>query len=196
MQRLARLWSGIRALRRVRWIGNCRGTSAVEFAIIAPLLITLYAGAVEVGNALTIYRRTDQIAYTAADLVAQSKSVSKADLEDITAASSSILTPYSTAPLSIVLTSVVADSNGNTTVAWSYGMNAAAHTVGAAFTLPTGITAPGSSVIVAEVKYAYSPLLNIKTSATSSTSKNDGAFTMSRVFYSRPRQSLTVTYTN
>ena len=62
--------------------------------MIAPVLILIYVGTVEIGNALTVYRRTSTVAATASDLTAQVKSVSTADLQDIVAASSSILTPY------------------------------------------------------------------------------------------------------
>ncbi len=57
--------------------------SAVEFALIFPVLILLYVGAAETGNLLTVYRRTFQVASTAADLTAQVKTVSTADLGDI-----------------------------------------------------------------------------------------------------------------
>lgn len=77
--------------------------------------------AVETGNLLTMYRRTSQVATTAADLTAQVKSVLTSDLSDVTSAASSIMTPYSTAPLNIVISSVVADQNNAGKVAWSYG---------------------------------------------------------------------------
>jgi Flp pilus assembly protein TadG len=85
------------------------------------VLILLYVGAVETGNLLTMYRRTFQVATTAADLTAQVKSVLTSDLSDVTSAASSIMTPYSTAPLNIVISSVVADQNNAGKVAWSYG---------------------------------------------------------------------------
>jgi hypothetical protein len=89
-------------------------------AIIVRVLILMDLGAVEIGNALTIYRRTSAVASTAADLTAQVKTVSTADLKDIVSASGSILTPYSVTPLKVVLSSVVADQNNNGKVAWSY----------------------------------------------------------------------------
>jgi Flp pilus assembly protein TadG len=182
---LQRWWHGSPAQLKRRWRDR-RGSAAVEFALIVPILIATYVGAVETGNALTIYRRVDQIAYTSADLVAQVKTVSNSDLQDITDAATSILAPYSTAPLNIVLTSVVADSNNKTTVAWSYTTGSGAHPVGSTYALPTGLTAANSSVIVAEVTYLYTPLLDLDIST------NGTSFTMSKTFYSRPRLSLTV----
>ncbi len=97
-----------------------RGVSAIEFAMLVPIIILMYVGTVEIGNLLTVERRVETVASTAADLTAQVKQVSNADLSDIVAASTSILTPYATTPLKIVLSSVVADQNNNGKVAWSY----------------------------------------------------------------------------
>ena len=115
-----RLELTMRTMSLIRFMRDRRGVSAIEFAMVAPILILLYVGAAELGNALTIYRRTSTVASTAADLTAQVKTVSTADLQDIVAASSSIMSPFSIDPLKIVVSSVVADQNNNGKVAWSY----------------------------------------------------------------------------
>ncbi|MEX1060917.1 MAG: TadE/TadG family type IV pilus assembly protein, partial [Methyloceanibacter sp.] len=138
-----------------------RGVSAIEFAMIVPILILMYVGVAEIGNALTIYRRTSSVASTAADLTEQTKTVSTADLQDIAAASSSILTPYSTTPLKIVLSSVVADEDNNGKVAWSYANKGGGRATNSAYAVPAGLTEPNSSVIVAEITYSFTPLLNL-----------------------------------
>ncbi|MCB1441961.1 MAG: pilus assembly protein [Methyloceanibacter sp.] len=166
------------------------GASAIEFALILPVLIGLYLGAVEINNALTIYRRTMQVATTAADLTAQVKSVTKYDIADIQAASKSILTPYSTSPLKIVISSVVADDNNVGKVAWSCASAGAARGTGTTYKVPTGLTEANSSVIVAEVTYGFRPLVGL------STFFSPGSFNMTRTFYSRPRRSLTVKKTD
>lgn len=166
------------------------GASAIEFALIVPILIGLYVGAVEVNNALTIYRRAMQAATTAADLTAQVKSVTKYDIADIQAASKSILTPYSTAPLKIVLSSVVADDNNVGKVEWSCANAGAARGTGTTYDVPTGLTEPNSSVIVAEVTYGFKPLVGL------STFFSPGSFDMKRTFFTRPRRSLTVKKTD
>ena len=56
-----------------RFMRDRRGVSAIEFALIAPLLILIYVGVAEIGNALTVFRRTSTVAATAADLTAQVK---------------------------------------------------------------------------------------------------------------------------
>jgi Flp pilus assembly protein TadG len=184
-------WCGRKAPWLFRVLPDRRGVSAVEFALIAPVLIGFYVGAIELGDALTIHRRTSAVASVAADLTAQVKTVANADLADITSAATSILAPYPTTPLKIVLTSVVADANNITKACWSYATNGgSARATNSVVSLPTGLTQANSSVIMAEVTYAYKPLLNLTGYA------NPGSFTMSRTFYARPRKSLTVTKTD
>ena len=163
-----------------------RGVSAIEFALLAPIILLMYVGTAEIGNLLTVERRVETVASTAADLTAQVKQVSNSDLSDISDASKSILAPYDTTPLKIVLSSVVADQSNNGKVAWSYSKNGSPRAVGSAYALPPGTTVANSSVIVAEVTYAFKPLLDLKKVFS------PGALNLQRTFYARPRRSLTV----
>ena len=162
---------------------DTHGVSAVEFALILPVMITMYIGAVEFSHALTVDRRVTAVASAASDLVAQTEDVSANSLQDIFTAATSIMLPYSSAPISIVLTSVEADSNNDTTVGWSCAHSGTPHASGSAYALPTGLTQPFSSVIVAEVSYAYQPPIGHYMT---------GGINMTETFYLRPRRSLTV----
>lgn len=170
-----------RALRNLAQ--DTRGVSAVEFALILPIMITMYIGAVEFSDALTVNRRVTAVASTAADLTAQAEQVTSGDVSDIFSAATSILAPYSTTPISIVLTSVVADGQNATTVEWSCSLQGAPRLQGAPFELPAGLTQPFSSIVVAEVTYNYSPPLG---------KMIVGNINMSETFYLRPRRSLKV----
>src|SRR5262245_23803937 len=96
-----------------------RGVSAIEFAMIAPILILIYVAIVEAGNLLTLHRRTSSVASTAADLAAQTKTITNDDLKDVIKASGALLTPYPETPLRVVVSSVVADKNNLGKVDWS-----------------------------------------------------------------------------
>jgi Flp pilus assembly protein TadG len=183
------------SLSSCRWLGRLwrdqRAVAAIEFAILAPVMITMYIGAVELGNALTISRRTSAVTSTAADLVAQVKTVTTADVKDIEAAANSVMAPYPTTPLKMVLTSVVADATNNGKVTWSCATNgASARAVNSNYAVPAGLTVANSSVIVAEVTYAFKPLTNLTVFGAPT------AFNMKRTFYTRPRKSLKVDKTD
>lgn len=181
----------IRAMSR-----DQRGVSAVEFALIVPVLILMYVGVAEMGNLLTVVRRVETMTSTAADLTAQVKQVSNTDLADIFAASTSILTPYPTTPLKVVLSSVVADANNNGKVAWSCASQGSPRAVGSSYPLPANTTVANSSVIVAEVSYSFTPLLGLTTipyaGGTFDIKNTFKRTNLQRTFYERPRRSLTV----
>lgn len=169
--------------------GNTRGMVAVEFALIIPLMITIYFGTVETTNAMTASRRVTGVAQTAADLTAQAAAVSTSDIDDIFAASTAILTPFPTSAIKITITSVVASSSNVTTVAWSkaYGAGATALATGKAVTLPAGLTTANSSVIMVTVAYTYtSPVATVIT----------GPIIMTETAYLKPRRSASVTLTS
>lgn len=178
MHMLTSVWN-----RLQDWHRDECGVSVIEFALILPVMITMYIGAVELSHALTVDRRVTSVASAAADLVAQSEEVSDADLTNIFEASTSIMLPYSATPISIVLSSVVADENNDTTVAWSSAHNGSARAVDSTYAVPSGLTQPFSSVIVAEVSYAYTPPIGKIIT---------GGINMTDTFYLRPRKSLTV----
>lgn len=170
----------------VRFALNGAGLAAVEFALILPVMLTFYFGAVEATNMLVANRRVTAVAYTAADLTAQAASVSDADMTDIFAASTAILAPFGTTPLTVRITSVVANASNITRVAWSDGFNIAPRSAGSTMTLPPGLTTAGSSVIVAEVTYAYgSPISEIVTETIDFT----------ETAYLKPRRAVQISRT-
>jgi Flp pilus assembly protein TadG len=97
-----------------------RGVSAVEFAMLLPLMVTLYLGGVEISQAVSADRKTTLVAHTLADLVAQAKDVKTSDLTNILNASAAVLYPFSSANVTTTVSSVCIDATGAiATVAWS-----------------------------------------------------------------------------
>jgi len=159
---------------------RCRkGLAAVEFALIAPVLVILFLGVIELCDALTCRQKVTSVASTAADLVAQQSKVTDAEMSDIFDALNSIIFPYTTTTAKIRISSLIDDGNGGATVAWSDAQNMTALTQGTAVTVPSGLITSGGSVIRAEITYGY----------TSPTAKLiTGTVTMSDTFYAKPRK--------
>lgn len=168
--------------------GEC-GLSLIEFALIFPLMITIFLGVVEFGEAFTVDRKLSNAANTTSDLVAQLDSLTTNDLDDIALVADEILRPYSAAPFGLVLTSVVADQNNDTKVDWSYARGSAvtARTAGAPVTLPSGLTEPNSSIIMAEARYGFSPSVGLFLT---------GVITLNGTAYFRPRLAQKVIKTD
>src|SRR5262245_40407300 len=97
-----------------------RGVSAVEFAVLLPLMLTLYLGGVEVSQAVGADRKVTLVARTTADLIAQAAAVSINDMTNVVDAGKAVAVPYSAAKLKVTLTNVTVDAQGKATVCWSY----------------------------------------------------------------------------
>lgn len=159
------------------------GLAAIEFAFIAPIMISMFFGTVELCNALLCQQKVTNLAATAADLVAQGTSISDAQMTDVYAALNSIIYPYSTSGAQIKITSLVDNGHGGATVVWSSAQNASPHTVGSTMSVPTGVITSGGSVILAEITYTYN---------STSTQLLHAPITMTDSFYARPRRSAQV----
>ncbi|MBV9043571.1 MAG: pilus assembly protein [Alphaproteobacteria bacterium] len=160
------------------------GLAAVEFAMLAPVLVAFLLGSIELTDALACKQKVNGLASTAADLIAQEKAVATADLSNVFSAVSSIVYPYPTNNVKIVITSLVDNGSGGAKVAWSCAQNTSARTVNSTVTVPAGVIATSGSVILAEITYPY----------TSTVAKYlAGTTNMTSTFYARPRRATTIT---
>lgn len=173
----------------LRFCRSDRGLSAVEFALLAPLLCVLLLGTIVICSALECRQKLISEASSVADLVAQSTAVSNGDLQDIFQSGTTIMYPFDSTRGTIVVSSIVNNAQtGANTVAWSEAYNGGtALPVSSTVSVPVGVIAPGGSAIFVQVSYNY-------TSPIGSTFIN--SVPMSDSFYCRPRQSTSVNYTS
>jgi Flp pilus assembly protein TadG len=163
-----------------------RGVSAVEFALLLPLMMTLYLGTAEVSQGISADRKVTITARTVADLVSQVSSINNAGMTDILNASSSVMAPYTTTGLVVTVTSVNIDANSKATVSWSDSFNGTGRTVGSTVTLPAALVVPNSSVIWSEVSYLYKPTIGYVLT---------GILTLKDQLYMAPRISTSISRT-
>ena len=163
-----------------RFLADKRGVSAVEFAMLLPLMVTLYLGGVEVSSAVAIDRKVTLIARTLGDLVAQATSVDNTSMTSILAATTAVMAPYSDTNLKITVSSVQVNSQGVAKVSWSDTKNGTRRTVGSTVILPAALNIASSSLIWAEASYAYTPTIGYVITGT----KN-----LTDQIYMRPRLS-------
>ena len=159
------------------------GLAAVEFALIAPVMVIMFFGTVELSSAIDCNSRVARVSSTVSDLVAQSPAVSSADTANIFNAANAILFPYAAANAKIVVTSLVANSSGVVTVDWSDAQNTSKRTSPPA-NIPAGVLPASTSVIYAEVTYSFTPAISYFLGTINLTGK----------FYSKPRRAVKVTH--
>jgi Flp pilus assembly protein TadG len=183
MSFLGRIMQGSRR-RAARLQSDERGVSAVEFALLLPLMLTLYLGAVEISQAISADRKVTLTSRTMADLVSQVSSIDSGGLGDVFNASTSVMAPFTTTPLKVTVTSVSIDANNKATVAWSCTRGGTARTVGSTVTVPAALNAANSSLIWSEVSYVYTPAVGYIIT---------GPLTLTDQLYMAPRISTSVT---
>jgi Flp pilus assembly protein TadG len=156
-----------------------RGVSAVEFALIAPMMLMLYAGLTELTQAMIAERRAGHVASAVGDLVAQAETVNTNEVDDIFKIGKTVMNPFSPDQLKLRVTSLTADANKVVKVDWSKGSGLSAYAKAATVTVPLELNA-GDSVVMAETEYAYtSPIGYIL----------PNALKFQETFYLRPRKS-------
>ncbi len=182
-----------------------KGVAAVEFAMIAPILLILMIGTLEMGTAYTIDRRVSTIASSVADLVARETEVmDDTKLYVMTdKIARALLAPYNFAPTKITVISIQADNSvpPTTTIDWSKTYTAGDLAVsdttgllakGRNITTPAGLMTEGSYMIAVEVTYAFTPLIFGKNSAMRTVGTDAvtlGVYTMKDRFYYSPRNT-------
>jgi Flp pilus assembly protein TadG len=164
-----------------RFLRDKRGVSAVEFAMLLPLMVTLYIGGVEVSQAIAVDRKVTLVARTLGDLVAQSTTVNAADMTNILNAASSVVQPYSSSLIQITVSRVDVDANGIAKVIWSKTKNGSVES--GTVTLPAALNIANTSLIWAKSQYVYTPAIGYVIT---------GNLTMKDQIYMRPRLSDTV----
>ena len=101
--------------------------AAVEFALLLPVMLTLFFGVYEVSLALAARADVTAVASTAADLIAQESTVTTADMSNVWSAMGAILYPNNTTVAQMTLTSINYDTSTNSLtsgkVAWSCTKN-------------------------------------------------------------------------
>jgi len=148
-----------RTLRRFG--GAPKGLAALEFAIIAPMMIFALFGSVELLDLLGANKRAQNVAASLADVVARDTSVSNTEITGLWSAADVLMFPDTAAGMQARVTSVSIVSASSAKVVWSVGHGGMTPLVNnAAVTLPSGMMIPGSSIIMTEVSYPYTPPLH------------------------------------
>ena len=158
-------------------VDRLRAVAATEFAIVTPFMLVLYVGGVELGNGLAMNVKVSATAHSVADMISQNTAVTSTQMDGILAAASSIMAPYpikngSTSLMTITVSEVSTDSNGNATVQWSKststsGARAAGQQMTlSSFTAPGGTSNANISLILSEVSYDYAPNLGFTIAGT------------------------------
>ena len=178
---LGRLTLNVRDFRTARG-----GASAIEFALVAPILLVIYLSGYETFMAVSAYRKVAITTRTVADLTTQYSTMAAADVTNVLNASAQVMAPFSTTNLSIVLTEFQVSALGIATVTWSQALNGTPLKTGLVVTLPANICQFGASIVLSSVSYSFTPAVAYKLT---------GPIVMTGHIYMSPRQVQSIPYT-
>ena len=99
-------------------------------------------------------------------------------------ASTSVIQPYDSTKLKLVVSQITIDANSSAKIAWSCTQGGTKHAIGSAVTLPSALLAPSTSLIWSEVSYSYKPTIGYVVT---------GTLNLSDQIYMRPRLSDSIT---
>ena len=151
----------VRALA-ARFARDGSGLAAIEFAMMLPLMVTLYFGVVEISQAVSIDRKMALTARTVGDLVAQCDNITPTDMTNILQASSTVAAPFPLGPLKVKVAGVTIDGSKKATVTWSDASGTTGRATGTTLTtaeLPTGLRIANTMIIFTETSYDYKPAI-------------------------------------
>jgi Flp pilus assembly protein TadG len=184
----------------VNMLGDSSGIAATEFAVIVPLMLAMFFGTVEFSSGVAVDRKITLVARALSDLTSQSLSTtSDTELQNIFAASSAILSPYSVTPIQPTISEIYVDASKIAKIQWSKSatlslvsgaptavLKNSSHSKGDVVTIPPGLQVPGTWLIFSEIDYKYVPAVGYM--------MNKLGVTLHDVTYTRPRQSTCVDY--
>jgi Flp pilus assembly protein TadG len=184
---MARLVATLLRQRSLRFAADQRGVSAVEFALLLPLMLTMYFGTLEVTDAISADRQVTLVASTVANIASQYTQVSSSDVSNILGAAAQVLVPFPVANATVTLTSVQVDLNGNATVDWSATLNGTTRSGNVTSSIPSALvqSSKGGFVLWGEATYHYKPMIGYVVT---------GTLTMGSQIFARPRMSNCVKY--
>jgi Flp pilus assembly protein TadG len=163
------------------------GVSATEFALILPIMLTLYIGSVELGDGIAINFKTTLAARTVADVAAQcgvctvnntgnEGTIDATTMQGILNSSSTVLAPYNQAPYSasnVIITLSELKVSPNQTqgaVQWSCSLNGTPRSYTSTVNIPNNTQlnqlTTDAYVLYSEASYPYTPSLGYVISGT------------------------------
>jgi Flp pilus assembly protein TadG len=175
-----------------RLLRDRKGAGAVEFAFIAPLLVLIYMGAVEISVALSVDTKVSRAANITLDLITQGTTITKTEMTDLVDVAKSILAPFNGDDIELKFTGITVDASSNAKVAWSWGSTTTKpYTDGAAVTIPTGLK-------IADAYYVRSEITNKHQFLTSYPFMGSAVaeINMNETYYMRPRLGTSIDCTD
>ncbi len=166
----------------LRWIGEENAVAAVEAAMIFPVMLTLFMGVFDLGNAILANQKTIRASQVVADLITRNNVVSATDISEAIEAGRLAFEPLDSSSFGVDIVSIRFDENSNSSIVWRETVNMSS--------LPDALSAVAAlededeGVVMVSVNFEYHALF---------TSFVVGDISMQEVAFSRGRTTPVIT---
>jgi Flp pilus assembly protein TadG len=158
-----------------------QGSVVAEVAIMAPLLVTMMFGVVEITQFLRAEQKLAHTTEMLASMVAENTPLTPAILTDMCSGASQAMAPFNASSFGAGIASVT-NTNGVITTDWSSGGACPGNTVPDVTNAAALVPNSTDSVIVVSGSYQYSSFINLFVT---------GSITLTQTAYARPRGDQT-----
>ncbi|MEM6461551.1 MAG: TadE/TadG family type IV pilus assembly protein [Pseudomonadota bacterium] len=165
------------------------GVGAVEFAFVAPILVILYIGAVEMTLALSVDTKVSRAGNITLDLITQGTSTSRSELSAMSDVAESVIAPYEADDTELRYTAISVSSDGTKAVIdWSWGnVTQKPYTANTEVTIPASLMVADAFYIRGEIFKTHNFITSIPFSNSNATSLN-----LNETYYMRPRLGTSI----
>lgn len=141
-----------------------KGVAAVEFALVAPILLVLFLALVELTYAFSVKQRTTLVVRSVADLTSRAVGdVNDGEMQTILDASLLPMMPYDASGIRYRVSAVVVYENNEGSligeICWSDAYGKPTLSRGSHYPIPAGFDVDRSSFIISEIEHPYKPLI-------------------------------------
>ena len=144
----------ITEVKTKRTLCSTCGTAAVEFALIAPLVLFMWIGIVEFSEWHLTNRKVTTATYAAADLISQEIEITNSKIDDYIEAIKAIIGPSLVeSDLGYHFASIIRDEDDNLVIDWQRSTNFASG--GTIPEIAETLVSANDSVILVRINYAH-----------------------------------------
>ncbi|WP_428377984.1 TadE/TadG family type IV pilus assembly protein [Lichenicoccus sp.] len=162
-----------------------RGVAALELALVAPLMLIMFFGVVEVTQLIRVSNKLDFASQAIENIVAGQNPATVVSVTNAYQGGELVMAPFvGTTNLAVTVASVIFDASGNASLAWQITEGgASAMSVATACGLAKGLGLGSDSVILVQASYSYSAITHYILPSS---------YALSHVAYGRPRNISTI----
>ncbi|HET7411850.1 MAG TPA: TadE/TadG family type IV pilus assembly protein, partial [Pararhizobium sp.] len=143
-----------------RFLAERRGVGAIEFALVAPIMILLYVGSAEVSVTLSINKKVARASSTVADLVTQQQSVCPDFLQSMVDVATAIMSPYNESPVKLTVSEIHVDGSRNASINWSWDQDGQhPYSSGDSINIPADLAIANTDLVRSDLSFDHSLFL-------------------------------------